>query len=64
MIKCTKCNGRMMVDRVFLSEHHLELYCFVCGKREMYPHPYSHGEKIAWIMNLEKQRAKKSGNPL
>lgn len=64
MIKCKKCSGKMLVDRVFLSADHLELYCFSCGKREMYPHPYNHGKKITWIMNLEKERAKKSGNPL
>jgi len=64
MLKCVKCSGKMFVDRVFLSHDHLELYCFVCGKREMYPHPDNHGKKIKWIMNLERERAKKAGNPL
>jgi hypothetical protein len=62
MIKCLKCNGRMFVDRVFLSQDHLELYCLNCGKREMYPHPESHGERSRWIMKLEKARAKRTGN--
>lgn len=64
MIKCIKCSGKMFVDRVYLSNDHLELYCFTCGKREMYPHPDSKGKKIKWIMDLERARAKKAGNIL
>jgi hypothetical protein len=59
MIKCPKCSGRMIVDRVFLSQEHLEIYCLMCGKRNIYPHPYSQGKKIRWIMEQEMARAKK-----
>jgi hypothetical protein len=63
-IKCKKCFGKMFVDRVFLSQNHLELYCITCGKREMYSSEEQFGEREKWIMKLEKVRAKKSGHPL
>jgi hypothetical protein len=63
-LRCTKCSGRMLVDRVFLSYDHLELYCLVCGKREMFNHPDKHGEVARWIMKVEKARLKITGNSL
>ena len=63
-LQCTKCKGRVLVDRVFLSYDHLELYCMVCGKRWMYNHPDKHGDTARWIMRVEKLRAKVTGNPL
>lgn len=63
-IRCTKCDGRVLVDRVFLSYDHLELYCMKCGKRWMYNHPDRHGEIAQWIMKAEKVRAKATGNPI
>lgn len=63
-LKCGKCSARMFVDRVFLSQDHLELYCLRCGKREMFNHPNNHGERVQWIMKMEITRAKKTGNPL
>lgn len=64
MIKCTKCSGRMLVDRVFTSPEHLELFCLACGKREMYPFPEKNCKKSRWIMRMEKMRAKANGNSL
>jgi hypothetical protein len=64
MIKCSKCNGKMFVDRVFTSHDHLELYCLICGKREMYHNPQKYGKKIQWIIQQEKHMAKKNGNHL
>jgi len=61
-LECNKCSGRMLVDRIFLSEQYLEIYCLVCGKREMYNHPNRHGEVAQWIMKAEKNRAKLTGN--
>ena len=61
-LRCTKCSGRMLVDRVFLSYDHLEIYCLMCGKREMYNHPNNHGDVARWIMKVEKARAKITGN--
>jgi hypothetical protein len=63
-IECSKCEGRMLVDRVFSSYDHLELYCLVCGKREMYNHPDRHGEVAQWIMKAEKTRARITGSNL
>jgi hypothetical protein len=54
----------MLVDRVFLSYDHLEVYCLVCGKREMFNHPDKHGEVPRWIMKVEKARLKITGNSL
>ena len=63
-IRCSKCSGRMLVDRVFTSYDHLEVYCLLCGKREMYNHPENHGEVARWIMKAEKARLRVSGNSL
>lgn len=64
LLACGKCSAKMMVDRVFLTHDHLELYCLRCGKREMYHNPQKFGAKIRWIMETEKRRAKIAGNPL
>lgn len=64
MLKCTKCSGKMFVDRIFLSHNHLELYCIICGKREMYQNPENHGKRERWIMQMERIRARKNGNSL
>jgi hypothetical protein len=54
----------MFVDRVFLTYDYLELYCIICGKREMYQHPDNHSKRTKWIMRMERIRARKSGNSL
>lgn len=54
----------MFVDRVFLSYDHLELYCLICGKREIYHTPDKYGSKVKWIMDKEKERARRTANPL
>jgi|1048.fasta_scaffold32280_2 hypothetical protein len=63
-LHCSKCSGRMLVDRVFLSYDHLEVYCLICGKREMYNHPERFGEVPRWIMKVEKARVRITGNTL
>ena len=63
-IECSKCEGRMLVDRVFSSYDHLELYCLVCGKREIFNKPESSGDIPKWIMRAEKLRLKMIGNSL
>ena len=32
---CGKCGGRVFVDRVFSQKLHIELFCILCGKRNM-----------------------------
>jgi predicted nucleic-acid-binding Zn-ribbon protein len=63
-LMCSKCYAKMFVDRVFLTQEHLELYCLRCGRREMYHHPNKHGERIQWIMSVEKMRARRNGSIL
>jgi hypothetical protein len=63
-LECNKCLGRMLVDRVFLSEQYLEIYCLVCGKREIFNKPESSGDIPKWIMRAEKSRLKMTGNSL
>jgi hypothetical protein len=64
MIHCLKCSGKMFVDRIFTTNNYLEMYCIICGKREMYVHPDNHGKRAKWAINLERLRAKKSGHSL
>jgi DNA-directed RNA polymerase subunit RPC12/RpoP len=64
MIRCQKCSGKIFVDRVFLTCDYLELYCIICGRREMYKDPENHSKRTKWIMKMERIRAKKSGNTL
>ena len=35
MMSCSKCSGRVFVDRVFSQKLHIELFCIMCGKRWM-----------------------------
>lgn len=35
MMFCSKCSGRVFVDRVFSQKLHVELFCIMCGKRWM-----------------------------
>jgi hypothetical protein len=35
MMTCTKCKGRVFVDRVFSQKLHVELFCILCGRRWM-----------------------------
>jgi len=35
MMSCSKCRGRVFVDRVFSQKLHIELFCIMCGKRWM-----------------------------
>jgi predicted nucleic acid-binding Zn-ribbon protein len=57
MINCTKCVGKMFVDRQYSSVMHLETYCIRCGNRKFY-HPPSDTTEGQWILNQEKLRAK------
>jgi hypothetical protein len=42
---CTKCNGRVFIDRVFSQKLHMELFCIMCGRR--------------WMINKETNRLAK-----
>jgi hypothetical protein len=41
-MKCGRCSGRVLIDRVFSQKLHMEIYCLNCGKR--------------WMLDKEKSR--------
>jgi hypothetical protein len=57
---CKRCNGRVLVDRVFTTETHVELFCFACGKRWSLSHPLNLGAFALWLWKKEKNYMKKS----
>jgi hypothetical protein len=61
-LTCTKCFGRMFVDRSYSSKDHLEIFCMTCGKREIFDHISKFGERVKWIMSAEVVLAKRSGS--
>lgn len=52
MLKCTKCNGRIFVDRRYSSYDHLETFCILCGDRKFY-HPPQDSNEGKWILQRE-----------
>jgi hypothetical protein len=40
MLSCSKCGGRVLIDRTYSQGSHLELSCINCGK--------------GWMLNKEK----------
>lgn len=59
-MNCKGCKGRVLVDRVFTSETHIELFCFSCGKRWVFSHPQNRGSFAQWIWKTEKTYMLKS----
>lgn len=53
MLNCKKCKGRMFVDRVFTSHDHLEVFCIVCGKRDIYHPPSKFERNVQWLHQKE-----------
>jgi|APGre2960657373_1045057.scaffolds.fasta_scaffold00019_15 hypothetical protein len=62
-MKCTKCKGKVLVDRQFSTSEHLEVYCIICGKRKFY-HPPDSSKEGSWLLSQEKTRAKTTIAPL
>jgi len=56
MMTCTKCKGRVFVDRVFSQKLHVELFCIMCGKRWMVNKDTSALGR--WLENLEIRQQK------
>jgi hypothetical protein len=54
-MKCIRCGGRVLIDRVFTSETYLELFCFLCGKRWELSHPQNKGGFALWLWKIEKK---------
>jgi hypothetical protein len=57
MISCTRCKGRMLIDRQYSSIAHLEIYCITCGRRKFF-HPPSNSKEGSWLLQKEILRAK------
>jgi hypothetical protein len=56
MMKCSKCQGRVFVDRVFSQKSHIELFCIMCGKRWMLNKNMNGLGK--WLEQIEELHAK------
>ena len=56
MLNCTKCRGRVFIDRVFSQKLHMELFCVMFGKRWMINKDTSKLGK--WLEQLEKTKEK------
>ena len=63
MLKCTKCRGRMFIDRTHSSVMHLETYCMSCGYRKFFNPPVD-SEEGRWLLKKEQLRAKVTISPL
>ena len=63
MISCSKCNGRMFIDRQYSSMIHLEVYCLLCGFRKFY-HPPTESKEGRWLLQRETSRARNTITPL
>ena len=55
-MKCSKCQGRVFVDRVFSQKSHIELFCIMCGKRWMLNKNMNGLGK--WLEQIEELHAK------
>jgi len=56
---CTKCKGRVFIDRVFSQKLHMELFCIMCGKRWMFNKETNGFGK--WLDELEQKNQKNYG---
>lgn len=63
MLKCSKCQGRMFVDRQYSSVSHLETYCMLCGNRKFFNPPNESAEG-RWLLKKEALKAKATISPL
>jgi hypothetical protein len=55
-MKCSRCQGRVFVDRVFSQKLHIELFCILCGKRWMINKDTSALGR--WLEKVEKNKLK------
>jgi hypothetical protein len=52
---CKVCGGRVLVDRVFTTDSHIEMFCFSCGKRWIFNNPANYGTFPLWLLEKEKK---------
>lgn len=54
-MSCSKCKGRVFVDRIFSEKKHVELFCICCGKRWMLDKEKNGFAK--WLLEREQEHA-------
>lgn len=52
-MKCTKCNGRVFLDRVFSDNMNYETSCIICGARKFIGKETELGQ---WLTKRERAR--------
>lgn len=52
-MKCTKCKGRVFLDRVFSDNKNFETYCILCGDRKFISKESEQGQ---WLLQQEQRR--------
>lgn len=52
-MKCSKCNGRVFLDRVFTDNKNFETSCIICGDRKFISKESELGK---WLTKMEKAR--------
>lgn len=52
-MRCSKCDGRMFLDRTFTENRNFEVFCIICGARKF----ISKGSKFGkWLTEQEVKR--------
>lgn len=54
-ITCSKCSGRVFLDRVFSDNKNFELFCVICGDRKF----INKDSKIGELIYESERRLKK-----
>lgn len=54
-IKCPKCSGKIVVDRIFTKWNTLEIFCMNCGYRKLWDKADEKGGVVAWLMKNERE---------
>lgn len=63
MQKCSRCKGKLLIDRQYSSLSHLEIFCINCGFRKFF-HPPTESAEGTWLLKREVLRAKATISPL
>lgn len=53
MISCSKCGGKVFIDRTFTENKNYEVFCIMCGKRTFVS---KHSKFGQWLHNKETLR--------
>lgn len=53
MMKCSKCSGKLFLDRTFSDNENFEVYCIMCGLRRFISKKTEFG---TWLAKRESLR--------